>query len=305
MFEGCKRIGILGATGYIGRSLLFDLSCVQHLDVVGFSRNPIAAQKRLGHLLHIEHLDSVLDHDFDVLVNATGIGSPKAYRANPAAIFAVTESVDALLLAYARTYPRARIISLSSGAVYGAQAGVPISEDAVAQFVPNALRVPDFYALAKLSSEAKHRANPSASIVDLRMFSFFSRYVDITDDFLLSQVAACLHNNNALSTSPEDIVRDFVTTPDLISAISLVTHSSFKNGALDVRSAEPVTKFELLNACARQFGLRFEVSGFCTESPTGAKNAYYSLNESLQRLGFRPSKTSLQGVSDELNLFFT
>jgi len=73
------------------------------------------------------------------------------------------------------------------------------------------------------------------------------------------------------------------------------------NCAIDVSSKKPVSKFEMLEAFAREFGLMYEVKtdgGFA--SPTGNKDKYYSENQVFQWIGFEPVFSSMDSLIKEM-----
>ena len=176
------KIAILGTTGYIGRALFYELQKDSDVEVVGYSRDVEAARRTLNTYKvafgDIKNYDELVDHKYDVVINATGIGSPRKLNEDPTAVFKVTEAMDHMVFQYLDKYPQTRVFSLSSGAVYGQSAGDYVNPDTEASFRVNALSVKDGYALAKLHSEARHRSLKDAAIIDLRVFAFISCFLD-------------------------------------------------------------------------------------------------------------------------------
>jgi nucleoside-diphosphate-sugar epimerase len=302
-------IGILGCTGYIGRSLASALVREGHSGgILAFSRDPARARVKMDEFRIPESVipisyDSLWGEACDVLINATGIGSPRVLRAGPRAIYGACESIDQLLVSYLSSYPSCRVFSLSTGAVYGVQMGEPISDAMSVSYDPNRLVNANHYALAKLVSEAKHRAYPEYAITDLRVYAFFSRDVDVGEDFLLSQIAARLRDGQTLETAPGDMTRDFITAHDLLGAIRFLSERPQENAVYDIRSRAIVAKSTLLAHCEREFGLKWSISGSVQDSPTGSKNAYYSINDSLEQIGFISKYDSLGGIDLEMRAF--
>ena len=219
------RIGILGSTGYIGRSLLAE-GLSRGFAVVPFSRDQARAKEIFSRYgispkEEIRTYSELGSEKFDVIINASGIGSPSEYQKNPSAVFEATESMDALLLSYLQSEGNegVRVFNISSGSVYGLSAAGGVTDATEARFKINALSSSDYYTLAKLSSEAKHRAHAQYSIIDLRVFSFFSAYVSLTESFFLSQVMDALERKEELVTKGDSMVRDCMTTEDLLEAI--------------------------------------------------------------------------------------
>jgi nucleoside-diphosphate-sugar epimerase len=301
------RIALFGATGYIGRSLLAE-GLARGVDVQAFTRDVARATKVLegygikGALLR--SYDQLGDESYDVIVNATGIGSPAVYQKDPRRVFEVTESVDEMMLSYLQAHPDTRVVNLSTGVVYGRNSGAPIESDTLATFDPSDIREGDYYAFAKLHAEAKHRAFPEYAIVDLRVFAFFSRYVDMEDSFFMSQVAKSLKTGEVFVTSPEDMVRDYCSARDIFDVVEFLVRRESMNLACDMQSAAPVGKFELLDHLRDEFGLRYEVSEDTRfDSTTGNKRAYYSKNKELSKLGLQSTTTALGNIEHELREF--
>lgn len=297
------RIAILGATGLIGRSLTNEAQ-QRGYDVTAFSRDPVKAREQFV-LFGIEPgtvfgYDEFIDQNFDVVVNATGVGSPREINSDPTKVFAVTESMDDILLSYLHKHPECRAFNLSSGSVYGRSAGRPIQSGTPATFEVSHLRPGDFYSLAKLYSEAKHRSVPERHIIDLRVFAFVSRFLDLEESFFIAEVAKCLKEGAVFKTKPEDMMRDYATAEDLLDIIGFLMTLPPQNAAFDVVSARPVGKFALLKYLSEKFGLKYETGQLESSSPTGEKNAYYSESAALTTLGYTPRRTALQNIEQEL-----
>jgi hypothetical protein len=73
-------------------------------------------------------------------------------------IFKITEKYDDMVLEYLKLHKETKYFFLSSGAVYGGNYQKPVDENTVATIDINNLKSTDWYTLAKLHAEAKHRA---------------------------------------------------------------------------------------------------------------------------------------------------
>jgi nucleoside-diphosphate-sugar epimerase len=298
------RIAVLGATGYIGRSLTHAFM-EKGANVVPFSRNIEKGQALLasyGIEAPLHDYATFQNRTFDVVINATGIGSPTKLKENPYQIFAVTEAVDEMLVGYLKEHGKTLVFNMSSGAVYGKAANEMIKDGTLASFDPSILTAGDCYGIAKFASEAKHRAlKEEYAITDLRVFAFFSRFVDTSESFLLSQVVAAIEKGEVLKTSPDDIVRDFTTAEGILDVISFLLTKSVGNAAHDIASKEPVTKFILLDTFKEKFGLQYEIASDVPISPTGNKSVYASSATSLKEMGYTPKETSLEAIEREMH----
>lgn len=292
------KVAVLGATGYIGRSLLAT-GLNRELNLTGFSRNPKTAMEILANYdiqtENIDSYDNFPNQEFDVIVNATGIGSPREIYKNPEQVKAVAEIMDDILFAYLDKVQHVRIFSISSGVV---------RKFSNSGLVSASLSPSDQYAWAKSESETRHRSWSRQAIIDLRVFAFVSRWLDPEEKFFIAEVAKCLKENLTLKTMPTDMVRDFSTADDLWEVIDFLSSQKPLNTAFDVKSLAPVSKFELLHRLAEEFGLKYEVEkGMSDKSPTGSKDIYVPSSDDLEELGFLSENTSLDNILKELSVF--
>ncbi len=302
-----KKVAILGATGYIGRSLAEEiLLSRKDYELYLFSRNRDAlprlfseAVKKSTSSHHFLSLDEFGEGKYDTIINASGIGDPKVLAEDARVIFSATESVDNLVLSYLKEVTGARYVNLSSGAVYGKSSAQPITDKTEIIFSGDFNTSSEFYSLAKLSSEAKHRANSHLPIIDLRVFAFFSHLVDRKGSFLMSQITEAIVEKKVFFTGPTNIERDFITPSDLLSLIEITLEKGESNDVYDVFSKSQVSKFELLEHLKNEFGLVYQVSDEENFSVT-IKNSYYSKNKKAASLGYEPEYSSLGGITKEL-----
>jgi nucleoside-diphosphate-sugar epimerase len=240
------------------------------------------------------------DHVYDLVINCVGFGSPQTLQDNLANIFRITTSFDDLVLDYLSGHPQTLYINLSSGAAYGLDFSHPVDEQSPARFNLNNLQAEEFYGIAKLHSEARHRALPRLNIVDLRIFGYFSRHINLTGKSLLSEIISCLENRQVLVTNPVNIQRDFLHPQDLVALIdSCLSHCPL-NTSYDAYSRKGISKFELLDFFAGAYGLEYKIdSSHQALTVTGQKNHYYPTGRKAEKIGYSPSNSSLEGISVE------
>lgn len=244
--------------------------------------------------------DAFGTEEYDAVVNFVGIGDPAKARAMGAGIFEVTSHYDALACAYVQKRPQTRYVFLSSGAVYGTTFLEPATADTPSQIAINALSPQEYYSVAKLYAEARHRAMADLPIVDIRVFNYFSRTLDLDARFFVTDILRAIRDGVEFETGSAAMQRDFLIPDDFCALVKAILQSPPANAAVDAYSKAPVDKFELLEAMRVEFGLRYRV----TASPplliaTGAKPAYYSLNRKAETFGYRPRFTSIEGVIAE------
>lgn len=302
-------IAILGATGHVGKCLTAGLAAVSDVELTLVARDPArlgvfvatlpaASQERIRRQITF---DDFASERYGAIINCVGYGDPAALaQAAGESIFSLTERFDQVALDYLAGSPGTRYVSFSSGAAYGGGFEQPASHSTVSVFPINDLTPEDYYGVAKLASEAKHRALSDWAIVDLRLFGLYSRYLDPQARYFMNDVFYAISTGQKLSVGPEDIWRDYVDPTDLTAMVLSVLRSAPRNDVFDLCSAAPASKFEILNDFANRYGLEYAVhDGRKDGSPTGAKLNYYSLNRRFEVLGYMPSRTSLETLRAE------
>ncbi len=302
-----KHIAILGSTGYIGKSLIQPMVQMEDVKLYLFSRKKIKVGELVKSFslrnksIYIGDYEELDNFSYDLIINCTGIGNPTVLKKDPSSIFEVTEYFDTLIINYLKKNSCTIYLNLSSGAVYGVSSSSPFSERSESLLRINELNQSEYYSVAKINSEAKHRALKDLHIIDLRIFSFFSSFVDIEARFLLSDIVSTLKSKKVFETSDVDMVRDFITPTDLIQVVDIVLQKGKINDSFDMYSLAPITKFEILNYFNKKFNLKIKlVKGTDFVSPTGAKNEYYSISRKLELLGYKPKHSSLSGIDFEM-----
>jgi len=217
-------------------------------------------------------------------------------------IFKITEQYDALALEYLKQHRKTKYIFLSSGAVYGGNYQEPVDKDTVATIDINNLKSTDWYTIAKLYAEAKHRALSELSIVDVRVFNYFSHTQNMDARFLITDIIRAIKNKEVFKTSVDNIIRDFITPPDFYNLIQAIIDFKLINTALDCYTKSPIAKFDLLDELKSEFGLKYEIiKNVNIVNATGCKLNYYSINYMAKGIGYKPKYSSLSGIVQELD----
>lgn len=305
------KIAVLGASGHIGKNVSALLSedsdyqvCLfvrSQEKMFDFIRNNGLKNRNNLKLLPLAEFSNEI---YDVVVNCVGIGDPNELTKEPFRIFQVTENFDNLVLDYIKDHPKTLYINLSSGAIYGTDFVEAASETKCATIDINHLGIKDFYGISKLNMEAKHRSLSNYFIVDIRIFGFFSKYIDLNSHFFLTDILNSLREKKILITSSQDMVRDYVHPSDLIKMMKLCIQKHSINTAYDAYSLAPVTKFELLDYFISEHNLQVEYQDNKSSSSlsvTGAKSNYYSINKEATGIGYHPNYSSIQCVADVIN----
>ena len=270
-----------------------------------YARSPERVQKFLDQLgrateAKVYYVEEYGREQHDIVINCIGFGNPQKLKDNLEDIFRITTMYDDLIIGYLEANPDTIYINLSSGAAYGTDFSRPLDEHSQAQFNINNLKADEFYGIAKLHSEARHRALKTLTIIDLRIFGYFSRYIDQNEKFLLSEIIACLKNKQTFITSPVDIWRDYLHPHDLSSLIDCCIIRYPLNSVYDAHSNKEVSKFELLSSFAEIYGLKYKVNdAFQPQSVTGTKSYYFPTGHRASEVGYAPIFTSLEGIKLE------
>ena len=303
------RIAILGATSQIAKDLILSFAAHTTHELTLFARRPEAVSDWLaGAGLPAKYPVAAFDmfginDQFDGVLNFVGVGNPVQALAMGASIFDVTLRYDDMALNYLSQHSDCRYIFLNSGAAYGSNFEQPVNHDSRAVVAINQLQPQDWYAVAKLHAECRHRALRHLPIVDVRVFNYFSHTQDMTARFFITDLVRAIQSGERLMTASENIVRDYIGPDDFFQLVSCVLAGPAINEAVDCYTQAPVDKMTLLTRMSERFGLRFEVSNSpAGVNATGVKMNYFSNNRRAEVFGYVPSKNSLQTVLDEAYL---
>jgi nucleoside-diphosphate-sugar epimerase len=304
------RIAILGATSQIAKDLVRSFHAYGTADLVLYARRPSAVTDWLSTVglperYAVADFESFsLSEHFDAILNFVGVGNPAQATAMGATIFEVTLQYDELALGYLRQHPHCSYIFFSSGAAYGSNFDKPVDETSKAIFAINGLAPQDWYGVAKMHAECRHRSLPHLPIVDIRVFNYFSHTQDMSARFLLTDVVRAIRDKTVLQTSSDYIVRDFIHPEDFYQLVAAILLAPATNEAVDTYSKAPVDKPTLLKAIGEKYELRYETTQATPSvNATGNKVHYYSRSHKAAKFGFEPKLTSLDGVMLEINKY--
>lgn len=299
------RIAILGATSQIARDLLTSFSADSNICLHLFARRPLEVEQwltanGLAGRYPVNDFGEFGKQGFDVVINFIGVGNPALVVKMGSAIFDITLRFDEMVLDYLQTHPSCRYLFLSSGAAYGSSFTEPARRDTPAIVNINDLAPHEWYGVAKLHAECRHRAHPELAINDIRVFNYFSRTQDINARFLITDMLRAIRDKSVLKTSPDYIVRDFLHPSDFHALVNALISAPANNAAVDCYSKAPTDKPALLAAMRDNFGLNYEITGqSASVNATGSKPHYYSENRRAAEFGYLPARTSLEGVLSE------
>lgn len=303
------KIAILGSSSHIAKGLISNFFWSGEYFLHLYARSlykiydfldsmEISTSK--NYVVHEDYND-FMSLPYDIVINCVGVGTLNKSQSNYADYFTVNEEYDNLVIEYLRSKnPNALYICFSSGAVYGKNFAAPVVENSLNCIRVNRVAKEDYYSIVKLNSEAKHRAFNNLNIVDLRVFSYFSRFVDLADGYFVTEVIDCVLNKKELLTDSINIVRDYVHPQDLFTMVKKCMAIGEVNEAFDVVSAKPVEKREILDYFVAEYGLKYKIgrsSGHA--NPTGVKIAYCSQYNNAIDVGYKPVFSSMDVIQEE------
>lgn len=302
------RIAIFGATSQIAKDLVLSFCAQSSHELVLYARRPLVVSQWLasvglvGRYAVEDFAGFSANEQFDAILNFVGVGNPAQATVMGASIFDVTLHYDELILAYLRLHPMCRYIFLSSGAAYGASFETPADANTKAVIDINHLLPQDWYGVAKLHAECRHRSLAHLPIVDIRVFNYFSRTQDMSARFLITDILRAIKSGETLMTSPVNIVRDYIGPDDFYQLVSLVLTFPAMNDVVDCYTGAPVAKMTLLQVMKDRFGLNYEVRDAPAGlNATGPKNNYFSTNRKAGAVGYVPKKTAIETILTELS----
>jgi nucleoside-diphosphate-sugar epimerase len=303
------QIAMLGATSQIAKDLIIAFSKNENYQLTLFARRPEAVNQwlagiNLSEKFVVADFDSfTIEKKFDAIFNFVGVGDPARAVEVGASIFDATLKYDELVLDYLKVHPHCRYIFLSSGAAYGMSFDVPVNINTKSVIDINNIQPQDWYAVAKLHTECRHRSLPHLSIIDIRVFNYFSHTQDISARFLITDIVRALLDKTVLKTSSDYIVRDFIHPSDFHKLVLAVMSAPANNVVVDCYSLSPIDKPNLLQMMQENFGLRYEITETdVSVNAFGSKPYYYSLNKKAKDFGYQPRLTSWEGIKQEIKL---
>ncbi|MDD5570709.1 MAG: NAD(P)-dependent oxidoreductase [Bacteroidales bacterium] len=295
-----KTIAILGATSHIAKGLIYNFSKSNNYNVFLFARSPKKVEDFVKNLdissgFHIENFSEFNNNKYDCVINCIGISR----SANIEDVLELTENYDNLVITYLKQNKKCLYINFSSGAVYGNYCE-PAEIKSTCSIEINNIKPENYYSIAKINSEAKHRALKELNIVDIRVFSYFSRFIDLSSGFLITEIINSIKNKTVFKTNKENIIRDYSNPTDLFSVVLKCIDKHKINDVFDVYSKSPVSKVDLLDFYSKKYGLKYKIDEKCLiKNSTGNKVSYFSKNKKAKEIGFNPKYSSLEAIEYE------
>lgn len=309
------NIAILGATSLIARSLIknfiknnpeINISLfVRDLSSISLwiKKNKITTKIKKTCL----YKDFSNQDDYDVLFNFVGIGDPSKVIKIGSSIIDITYQYDSLAIDYINCNPETKYIFLSSGAVYGSKNfSTNINNGSKSKIDINNIDSHDYYSVAKLLAETRHRSLQDKSIIDVRIYNYISSDIDINSSFLIADLIRAIINKNVLKTSSQNIFRDYIGPDDFYRLIISLIKCKNCNDFVDCYTKSPIDKLTLLKILKEEFELDYHV--IASEDQTGVtdyKKNYYSKNYKASQYGYIPKLSSIETIREQLKIILS
>lgn len=300
------NVAILGANSHIAKGLIARFLDIDDVRLSLFTRSAAQTNVFLNSIgssacVIREGYGDFLAGNFEVIINCIGAGTPKKLGHDYTVWFTLTEEYDNLCLAYLRAHSDVLYVNFSSGAIYGRDGTVPACEYTVNRIEVNHIFPADYYTIARLNSEVKHRAHENLNIVDLRVFAYFSRFADLNSGYFITEAVKCTKDKIVLKTGAANMVRDYIHPDDLFNLVLKSIESRRINAAFDVVSTAPAEKFQILDFLHTEYGLQYEVDVTRDYgSPNGEKNIYCSVFNRAMEIGYRPVYDAMTAIEQEV-----
>lgn len=303
-----KRIALIGANSQICKDFIRLNTVTGSAELLLFVRDVDAMSDWLAEIglpgrYPVFGYSRYAEQPHDAVINFVGVGDPSRAALMGADILDITLRFDELIIAELRKNPARRYIFISSGAVYGEHFDQAAGKDTVATYPVNSLGTQNYYAIAKLHAEMRHRALTDLAIIDVRVFNYFSRHQSLDSHFFIVDAINSITSSTVFRTSPDYMVRDFLHPSDFYQLISCLLAAEPHNTVVDCYSAAPVEKNVLLNLLSERFGLQYEiVPGIAAPiNATGTKAYYYSTYRRAEDFGYDPQYSSIEALNVEVS----
>jgi nucleoside-diphosphate-sugar epimerase len=304
-----KSIALLGANSHIGKGLISEIKRLRPDDfdaMALFARDTHALNAWMNTELNTDkpasHPDIFGIQQFDVVINAIGVTDTTQIARMGSQIFDINRHYDEQVMRYLDAYPDTKYVYMSSGSVYGGEFAQPSNIDTYSKANLNTPASTDWYGLAKINSEILHRSRNHLPIVDIRIFGYVSAWLPIDKPFFLANIARSLERKVPLQTDRKDFWRDYIGPTELAQMVLGIIDSAPCNTSVDLYSAAPILKTDLLDSLVRLFSLVVEYGADTTFTSNAIyKFNYFSEDRRAQAFGYLPERTAEQVVIQELS----
>lgn len=299
-----SRILITGVTGFLGRAISREMT--GNGNIVFGSASPFRSVEAPSDLEEVVRVDMNSDSFIaflekaapDVVIHCAGSSSVGKSIDDPATDFAGNVELTRCLLEALRQHSKeARFVLLSSAAVYGNPATLPISESAEVKPISP-------YGFHKRQAELlveEYSGVYGMATASLRIFSAYGPGLERQVLWDLSRKIAAgdaveMHGDGTES-------RDFIHSADVARAVSLVSRKAPMNGeAYNLATGEEWTIRQLLEMLLEEFGVDRTVR-YSGEVGDGVPRRWRADVSRLREMGFASEISLPDGAKDYVRWF--
>lgn len=290
-----KRVLITGAAGFIGSHLVARLTAdgatVVGIDNFSFSRPDIASaggdfRSATVDLRRFDDLKAIVESSApDVIFHLAAVANPRQCKQDFPLAFDVNVLGTQNLLRVAPS--GARVVFMSSAAVYGEPVKLPIDEGQPRQGN-------DPYSITKIMGEdlcTLYNKHYNRQIAIVRNFNSFG--VGQTGDYIIPQLIRQGLTERKIEIWDSRTVRDFLYIDNAVDAlVSIAAHS--ENGPINIGSGRGTSIGELAQAIADKFGGGMSVVDL--KKKVLGSPALVSSNDRLRALGWSERVSFEDGI---------
>jgi len=296
------KIAFVGATSQISMGLIESFAQFENYELYLYARSMAKLDLFISSIktkcnITTDDFEKFDTREYNLIINCIGVVNFKKQEVISGEIFFLTEQFDNMILQYMLRYPDTQYVNFSSGAVYGSEFSDGADKNTGSLIYVNRISDMDFYRIAKINSEAKHRSMKDLKIIDLRVFAYFSKYISMSTGLFITEVINSVLEHKTFITNSSNMVRDYIGPDDLFLLVKCCLTNPNNNTAFDVYSKGSVTKFEVLDYFEKKYGFKYEIQeDFFISTTTGYKSNYYSKNRSANQIGYEPQYSSLDVI---------
>jgi len=299
--KGCGSALVAGAAGFLGRRVASELSeSGYRVSGIGHGACPE---------LQGQHFDSWMDAAIsydslsaygerpDVIIHCAGGSSVGRSIEDPFGDFQRSVDSTAAMLEYIRAKsPETAFIYLSSAAVYGAAASLPIAENATLNPVSP-------YGVHKQMAECLCQLYARQFGISVAIIRLFSVYGEGLRKQLLWDACNKIVRGERTFFGTGDEVRDWFHVSDAVSLIvGMIEHASAECPIVNGGSGNGVCVREVLESLSRGLGTSGRIE-FTGETRAGDPVAYIADTKRARTYGLQPSVTFGDGLDRYVKWF--
>ncbi len=293
-----KRVLITGATGFIGKALAVE-GLARALPVFGIASNsgrggapPGLAGEAALRLPDDGLLRVIEQFQPDVIFHCAGSALPALSFSSPSRDFRCSAPVVQDLLESARqAAPRAHLVLLSSAAVYGQAASLPISE----KTAPSPVSPYGFHKWIGEILSREYAQVYGLRISSARVFSAYGPH--LTKQVVWDSICKLAKPGLAEFPGTGEESRDFIFINDLVDALYRIADREDEgHQVINVASGEETRIAEVVGTVARYMGVSEGRWRFTGQTASAAPPHWRADISELRSLGFETTVSFEEGV---------